>query len=229
MKVAIMQPYFFPYIGYFQLIDAVDKFVIYDDVNYINRSWINRNYILSNADKTRLTLQLEGASQNRLINQITIGKNREKLLKAIRLSYAKAPWFLSSLPIISNCLLETEDNLAIYLEAGIKGVSEYLGIQTEWYLSSDIEKDNSLRGQEKILAICRKLGATQYINLPGGRELYTHASFAEQGVELSFIEPSIDQYEQNLDDFIPYLSIIDVMMFNNLQRCKQMVKEYEIV
>lgn len=224
-----MQPYFFPYIGYFQLIDAVDKFVIYDDVNYINRSWINRNYILSNADKTRLTLQLEGASQNRLINQITIGKNREKLLKAIRLSYAKAPWFLSSLPIISNCLLETEDNLAIYLEAGIKGVSEYLGIQTEWYLSSDIEKDNSLRGQEKILAICRKLGATQYINLPGGRELYTHASFAEQGVELSFIEPSIDQYEQNLDDFIPYLSIIDVMMFNNLQRCKQMVKEYEIV
>lgn len=229
MKVAIMQPYFFPYIGYYQLIHAVDVFVIYDDVNFINRGWINRNYILSKSQKVRLTLQLESASQNSLINKIKIGGNREKLLKTIQLGYGKAPYFGSSFPIIRKSLLGKEENLARYLTDSLKIVSEYLGIKVQWHLSSEIKKDNSLRGQEKILAICKQLGATEYINMPGGKELYDKASFVEQNIQLSFIEPSIISYKQNSNDFIPYLSIIDVMMFNSQQQCQQMVMEYEIV
>lgn len=229
MKVAIMQPYFFPYIGYFQLIHSVDAFVIYDDVNFISRSWINRNYILSQAQKTRLTLQLEGASQNRLINEISIGNNREKLLKTIQHGYAKSPFFESALPIVQNSLLGTEVNLVTFLRDSLREISEYLGIKTQWHLSSELEKDNSLRGQDKILDICKKLNATDYINMSGGKELYDHASFAEQNIQLSFLEPDIEPYQQTSSVFIPYLSIIDVMMFNSQHQCQQMVKEYEIV
>jgi len=229
MKVAIMQPYFFPYIGYFQLIHAVDVFVVYDDVNFINRSWINRNYVLSQAQKSRLTLQLQGASQNLLINQIQVGQNKEKLLKTIQHGYAKAHHFESSFPVISNSLMQAETNLATYLTNSLRNLCSYLSIEAKWYLSSEIEKNNILKGQEKILDVCKQLGATEYINMPGGRELYDDASFAEQDIQLSFLEPGIAPYEQNSNQFIPYLSIIDVLMFNSQQLCQQMVKEYKIV
>lgn len=229
MKLAIMQPYFFPYIGYFQLIHSVDAFVVYDDVNYINRGWINRNYVLSNEHKTRLTLQLEGASQNRLINQIEIGANNEKLLKTIQLGYAKAPYFESVFPVIKQSLMDSENNLARYLSNGLKNICHYLDINTQWYISSEIEKDNSLKGSEKILAICKYFNADQYINMPGGRELYDHGKFTQHAIQLSFVDPNIIPYQQVKEEFVPYLSIIDVMMFNSQQECQQMVREYEIV
>lgn len=229
MKLAIMQPYYFPYIGYFQLIQAVDVFVVYDDVNYINRGWINRNYVLSNEQKIRLTLQLEGASQNRLINEIQIGCNNDKLLKTIQLGYAKAPYFEMAFPVIKEALLNVETNLAKYLTNGLENICHYLDINTQWYLSSAIEKNNALRGQEKILAICKYFNATQYINMPGGKLLYDHKKFSEHNIQLSFITPEIVPYQQTKGEFVPYLSIIDVMMYNSQQKCQQMVREYELV
>lgn len=229
MKLAIMQPYFFPYIGYFQLIQAVDAFVVYDDVNYINRGWINRNYVLANDSKTRLTLHLEGASQNTWINQIHIGENKHKLLKTIQHAYAKAPYFDLAFPVISACLLENEVNLAVYLTKGLQTISHYLDIDTQWFISSKIEKNNFLKGQEKILDICKKLDAGQYINMLGGKALYDQTIFAGHDIQLSFIEPAIRPYLQGKSEFVPYLSIIDVMMYNSQARCQQLVREYQIV
>ena len=223
-----MQPYLFPYIGYFQLIHAVDAFVVYDDVTFIKGGWINRNFILSQGNKTRITLQLHGASQNLLINEISIGNNRVKILKSIQRSYSKSPQFNSVFPLIEEVLLYKENNLAKFIDYSIKNICNYLGIKTKWLLSSDIKKNLSLRGQDKILDVCKKLGSTQYINASGGRDLYDSRMFENKGVKLSFIESNEIRYSQFHNDFVPNLSIIDVMMFNSLERCTHLLKEYSI-
>jgi hypothetical protein len=229
MKLAIMQPYFFPYLGYFQLIHAVDTFVVYDDVNFINRGWINRNYILSQGKKTRITLQLCGASQNKLINQLSVGNNRNKLLKTINQSYAKAPHFSDAYPLFERILTFNETNLAVSLNFGLRLICDYLEVRPRWLLSSELQKDNSLRGQDKILAICKELNAKHYINLPGGKGIYDQASFDKMGIKLSFIEPNPIIYSQGNNEFISYLSIVDVLMFNNRHQCQNLIKEYKFV
>ena len=153
MKIAIMQPYLFPYLGYFQLIRAVDAFVVYDDVNYIQRGWINRNYILANEDSQLITLPLLRASQNKLINQIEVG-GKHKILQSLRHSYGKAPFFDTVYPVIEDCLNQSEENLASFLDYQLRRICDYLGLNPQWHISSTLEKDNELRGQEKILSIC---------------------------------------------------------------------------
>ena len=214
MRLAIMQPYLFPYPGYFQLIQAVDLFVIYDDVSYIKGGWINRNKILVQNRAHLFTLNLTGASPNRLINEVQVGSNQVKLLKTIHQSYAGAPQFDSAFPIIEEILLYPERNLAKFLDYGLKRLSDYLGLTPQWQASSSLKKDNSLRGQDKVLAICEELGATHYINAPGGKDLYNHEAFARRGIQLSFIQPISVTYSQFGNSFVPNLSIIDTMMFN---------------
>lgn len=229
MKVAIMQPYFFPYLGYFQLIHSVDTFVIYDDVNYIKRGWVNRNYVLAGREKSRLTLQLDGASQNLQINQIKVGNNREKLVKTIQHGYSRAPYFESAFPLVRDIILCKEINLASYLTESLRKLSVYLGIDVKWLLSSELEKNTALRGQGKIIEICNVLGASQYINLPGGRELYEADEFKKHNIELSFLDPKVSSYSQFRNEFVSHLSIIDVMMFNSQEMVKEFVETYSVV
>ncbi|MBE0434975.1 MAG: WbqC family protein [Methylomicrobium sp.] len=228
MKLAIMQPYFFPYLGYFQLIDAVDAFVVYDDVSFIKGGWINRNFIVAQGEKSRITLQLQGASPNLPINQISIGGNRAKLLKSIGQSYAKAPQYAEVMPLLEEILSSDERNLAVFLAFSLRRICDYLQLRPHWYLSSELRKDNALRGQDKVLAICRELGATHYINVPGGRDLYDHASFESAGMRLLFLAPKTVEYSQTGTGFVPNLSIVDVMMFNSLERCRSLLKEYTL-
>jgi len=229
MRLAIMQPYLFPYIGYFQLINAADSFVVYDDVNFIKGGWINRNFILANGDKMRLTLELQGAGSNVLINQVHVGGNRLKLLKSIQQAYSKAPQFYAVFPLIERIVMNEEGNLAQYLNCSLREICDYLDLSPDWHLSSELMKDNSLRAQAKVLDICKKLGADQYVNVPGGKDLYDHESFTDQGLKLSFIEPKTVEYEQFGKPFVPNLSIIDVMMFNTQAQCASMLKEYSLV
>lgn len=229
MKLAIMQPYLLPYLGYFQLIHAVDTFVVYDDVNFIRRGWINRNFILSQGDKTRITLQLNGASQNVLINQVAVGDNREKLLRTIKQSYAKAPYCSVVFPLLEEIIGYDESNLATFLDFGIRRICDYLHIRPKWYLSSNLEKDGALRGQRKILSICKDLGADHYVNVPGGKDLYDQAIFETAGIQLSFIESRMAKYRQFGETFVPDLSIVDIMMFNSQDQCRSLIKEYTLV
>jgi hypothetical protein len=229
MKVAIMQPYFFPYIGYFQLIHAVDIFVIYDDVSYIKRGWVNRNNLLSSGGQAELiTLETSGASQNKLINEVGVGGNRRKLLKNIAYKYSRAPYFKQVYPLIDEVLGSRQSNLSLFLTDCLKALCEYLTLNPEWRVSSRIDKASSLKGQGKILAICEAIGATQYINLPGGKALYDKSLFADRGIELSFIQGRCQPYAQFGLSFVPSLSIIDVMMFNDRDHCIKLLEAYSL-
>ncbi|CRI59809.1 WbqC family protein [Pseudomonas sp. CCOS 191] len=227
MKLAVMQPYLFPYLGYFQLIQAVDEFVIYDDVNFIKGGWINRNRILSGQGAQLLTLPLQRASPNLLINQIRVDR-RHKILQTIRQCYSKAPCYKTVYPLLEEIITRDSDDLVSLLDHQLRSLCEYLGLSPRWRRSSMIDKDNELRGQDKVLALCQALKATHYINLPGGKGLYAPEDFSRHGLKLSFIQPRAVSYGQFGNPFQPNLSIIDVMMFNNREQCAHLLQEYDL-
>lgn len=232
MKAVIMQPYLFPYLGYWQMIAAADTFVLFDDVNYIKRGWINRNNILLNNSVHLFTLPLVKASQNKLINEINItseSKEIKKILKLIETAYKKAPYYNDVFPIISSILLYPDANLVSLLMHQFVEIFSYLDIKTKIILSSSIPKDNTLKGQEKILAICHHLNTTQYINAIGGKELYDKQRFLKENICLNFIKMRDITYHQFNLEFIPYLSFIDVLMFNNVEKIKEFLLEYDLV
>jgi hypothetical protein len=229
MRVAIMQPYFFPYLGYFQLVGAVDTFVVYDDVNFINRGWINRNNILSQGKSQRITLSLGHSSQNLHINQISVVDTKTKLLKTLVQCYAKAPQFGHVFPLLEQTLLHSDTNLAHFLHHSIATLCAHMGISSRIVLSSQLPKDSSLKGQDKLLAICDTLGASHYVNAIGGKDLYQTAAFEARGIQLSFIQQRPVHYPQFSAPFVPHLSIIDVLMFNTPEQCAQLLKEYDFV
>lgn len=232
MKICVMQPYLFPYLGYWQMIANVDTFVVFDDVNYINKGWINRNNILLNGQAYLFTLPLEKASQNKLINEILIGndpKAKEKILRTIQTAYKKAPFYNEVYPLIERVFLNPQRNLALFLKDQFETVFDFLQIETRIVLSSGIEKDNSLKGQEKILEICRKLDCDTYINAIGGQELYAYEAFQKNGMDLKFIKMDQVEYLQYQKPFVPYLSFIDVLMFNSRAKVKDLLQRYELI
>lgn len=227
-----MQPYFFPYLGYWQLLNAVDKFVIYDDVNYIPRGYINKNSILLNGTAYRFSIPIEKASQNKLIKETKLKfdiKGKENFLKTIALAYKKAPFYKDAVTILENIIYNNESDLTKYLKYHFEKIFEYLDINTEILLSSEIEKNNECRAKEKIIEICHKLGANQYINAIGGQELYKTEDFLKNGIILNFINMNEIQYKQFYDNFVPNLSIIDIMMFNSPKTIKAMLNEYKLL
>lgn len=229
MKLGIMQPYFMPYIGYWQLIKAVDKYVIFDDVNYIKKGWINRNNILVNGNKKLFTISLHNASQNKLIKEIAIADDFEKFDKTIIMAYSKAPYFKQVNALLHEIYAYPKDNLALFVANSIKKVVDYLEIKTELILSSKLDKDNFLKGQDKILAICKELKADTYINAIGGKELYEKQKFHEKGLNLFFLEPTITEYNQLSGEFVGGLSMIDIMMFNTPEQIREMLSSFELV
>lgn len=231
IKLGIMQPYFMPYIGYWQLMNLVDKYVIYDDVNFINRGWINRNRILLNGEPHYLNIQMIGASQNRLINEISVNNNDKVLKKNLRMvesAYSKAPYFKEAYHIIEKILKCDKSNLAEYIFDSIKVICDYLDIKTELIISSRIDKDNNLKGQDKIVEICKILNAKEYYNAIGGKELYDYESFKKNGIELKFLKTNDIRYKQFNNEFQSNLSILDVMMFNDKDSIKGLLKQYEL-
>jgi hypothetical protein len=229
MKIAIMQPYLFPYIAYWQLIKAVDKFIIFDDINFINKGYINRNNILVNDKSYQFTLELIGASQNKLINEIQIGKNSNKILKSIEYNYKKAPYFKNAFPLLEDIFNQKEKNLAKFIGYSLKKISNYFEIDTSFVYSSEIEKNSNLKNQDKIIDICEKLNAKEYINLIGGRELYKKEEFISRNIELSFIDTRPEKYQQFNNKFTTSLSIIDIMMFNNKVKINNMLNNYQLI
>ncbi|ELP34389.1 WbqC family protein [Rhodopirellula baltica] len=228
MKLAIMQPYLFPYIGYFQLIHAVDEFVVYDDVNFIKGGWINRNFVLGRESKQLFTLPTHGASSNKLINEIGVSDRRRKLVENIRQTYIKSPMFKTVFPVIEEILSHSDSNLAGFLDNQLRRICKYLDIRTRWHVSSKLKKDNSLSGVNKVIATCKLLGATKYVNAPGGRELYDKELFQREGLQLYFIQPSVVAYRQFAEPFVPNLSILDVLMFNDKSQCSRLLEAYKI-
>lgn len=228
MKLGIMQPYFMPYIGYFQLMKAVDKYVVYNDVNYIKGGWVARNNILVQGKKQLFTIQLQGASPNKRFEDIQILDNFKKLTKTLELNYSKAPYFSSTMGLMESIFSFPNKRLDFFIKHSFECVLSYLGINTELILSSDIAKDNSLKGKDKLLEICRLLEADTYYNAIGGKELYDKKEFADHGITLRFLKTSDTlHYMQFTDvDFVPNLSMIDVLMFNSVAEVNRLLDDY---
>ncbi|QIH09982.1 MULTISPECIES: WbqC family protein [unclassified Pseudomonas] len=228
MKLAIMQPYFFPYIGYFDLIASVDKFVFYDDVNFIKNGWINRNRLYLSGDVRYFTAPLSGASSNSKIFEVRIQPRQawtRKLLESIRQSYAKAPNFIETFDLLRDVLDGDSESVSSLAQKSVQKSAERLGMLTNFIESSSIYENSDLKGTERVLDICLKEGTKEYINLPGGKSLYDETDFLKKGIKLSFTNTSFIPYAQFDRPFSPGLSIIDMMMFNSFEQCRELISQ----
>ncbi|WP_417872734.1 WbqC family protein [Xanthomarina gelatinilytica] len=233
MKTAIMQPYIFPYIGYFQLIHAVDEFVFLDNVNFIKRGWVNRNCILINDEKKMITFPCNKISQNKLIQNTEIdmtSKEYSKLIRTIKLAYRKAPYYNEVIPIIEKTLqsnFKTISELAIF---SVKSVANYLQINTKFRISSiEFNEVKNAMPSDQLIQICKALNSKKYINAIGGQKLYEKEYFYKNSVDLYFLKPEINSYKQYNKEFVGGLSIIDVLMFNDVQTIQAMLKNYSLI
>lgn len=234
VKLAVMQPYFFPYLGYFQLIHAVDNFVVYDDVQYMKGGWINRNRILINGQPAWISLPIEPGSTysqicERKISDREFGKARIKILGQLHAAYRRAPHYSAISQMVEEVLDYEERSVPLFILNSLEKVSQYLGIGTKFQLSSALDKaDSGLCGKERVFAICKAVGATTYINAIGGRDLYHEEDFAAHSVDLRFIAMDHIEYAQGDTPFVPYLSIIDVLMFNDRATVQQYLQRYTL-
>lgn len=219
MRVASMQPYLFPYVGYFQLLHCADIFVLLDDVAFIQKGWVNRNRILVGQQAHLFTIPLAGSSQNRLIKDISLLpdlRTRRKLLATIEQAYRGASEFEQVFPLLTELLHAPESDLTTLVLDSLARIQAHLGQPLPTIVrSSAINKDPQLTGQERILALCQALGATEYVNMLGGAALYSAADFAGRGIALRLLQPTLTPYAQGSAAFVPGLSIIDVLMHNS--------------
>lgn len=232
MKVAIMQPYFLPYIGYFQLIAAVDLFIVYDNIKYTKKGWINRNRMLQNREAVMFSLPLKGDSDYLDVCQreLSAELNREKLLNKFKNAYRRAPYFENTLPLIEEVVFYENSNLFRFLHHSILKCCAHLGITTEVLISSKIAIDHTLKNQEKVLMLCEAVGARTYLNSVGGIELYSKEAFLGKSINLKYMQSKPFNYPQLDGVFVPRLSIIDVMMFNSPEQINVALRDgYDLV
>lgn len=232
MRVAIMQPYFLPYIGYWQLIAAVDVFVVYDKIKYTKKGWINRNRFLLNREARVFSLPLrQGVDSLDIVErEIDPAFRSRDLLNQMRGAYAKAPWKDDVLDLLERILHFTDLNLFRFLLNSIREVCAHLGIQTELRVSTTIPIPSDLSAQARVLALCNALGASTYINPIGGTSLYSREMFRQIGCDLCFLRSKLHPYPQLGGAFVEALSILDVLMFNPVGRVKGMLmQDFEIL
>jgi hypothetical protein len=233
MKIGLMQPYLFPYLGYFQLIYACDKFAVHDDVQYIRQGWVNRNRILVHGKEYLFTLSVKHDNYSKNINERfytdSFDQEASKLLRNIEQSYSRSSYFKPTQDILRQLFATSERNVARFNLLSIQSVCQYLGIKNDILLSSDLKFEKSLTAESRVLAINRVLGGTHYINPIGGIELYAKENFAREGIQLSFLKTIFTPYQQPATEFIQGLSIIDVLMNCSRENILDMLDDYELL
>jgi hypothetical protein len=216
-RLAIMQPYLFPYIGYFQLVAAVDRFLFLDDCNFIKQGWINRNRLEISGRVTYFTVPLSGASSNRRISEIAVAGSgiwRQKLLRTISQSYSGAPYLRAVLGLVEEVICQPGGQIADIARASVELTARMIGLSPRFGLTSEEHAGVLGAGIDRVLDICVAEGARAYVNLPGGRQMYSPDRFLERGLSLEFIEPNLAPYPRGGRPFIGSLSILDVLLFN---------------
>lgn len=231
VTLGIMQPYFLPYIGYWQLLAAVDRFVVYDNIQYTKKGWINRNRFLRHGADAPFTLPLKKGSDYLDVRERFLADdfNPAAFLSPLSAAYRKAPYFDAVYPVLEKIVTAAPRNLFDYLHHSLTVTAEYLEVPTPIVVSSTLDIDHGLKSEQKVIALCQAAGATRYVNFIGGRELYSAATFAAAGIELRFIQSRPIVYEQFAPPFVPALSILDVMMFNSTATVRRLLGEYDLV
>ncbi len=232
MKIGIMQPYFLPYIGYFQLINTVDQFIIYDNIQYTKKGWINRNRILVNGTDEYITLPVKNDSDFLDVDQRflaeTFEKGKIKIVRKIKESYRNAPFYEQAYYLINDILNYKNFNLFEFIFNSIIKICDYLDIRTQIVRSSEINIDHGLKSEKKVISICNTFNSPTYINSIGGMGLYSKKEFEKNSIELFFLETQKTEYKQFDHDFVPWLSIIDVLMFNSKDQITHFLNNYKL-
>ncbi len=227
-----MQPYLFPYIGYYQMIGAVDKFVVYDDVSFIKRGWINRNNILLNGERHLFTVPRINGGFGSLICENVVDDAahwRPKFLRTIEHAYKKAPQYSLVFPLIHEIVANGPIEIGKLATNSLTMVADYIGLKTEIKESSIDYNNRHLKGEDRVLDICKLEGVDTYINSIGGIGLYSKERFKKEGIDLYFIKSLNVTYPQYDNEFVPSLSIIDVLMFNRQDEIAGLIEQYELI
>ncbi len=228
-----MQPYFLPYIGYFQLIHAVDAFVVYDNIQFSKKGWFHRNRMLQNGRDEYFSLPLKKDSdfldvrERRLSD--TWATDREKTLRKIAGNYRKAPHFETAYPLVEQIFHFPDSGLFPFIYNSLKTLCDFLEIRTPLVVSSTLEIDHSLKGQEKVIALVKKAGGSTYLNPIGGFDLYQPADFRAEGLTLQFHKARPFSYPQLGNEFVPWLSVLDLMMFNSQEQIRAWLDHFDII
>ena len=233
MTIAIMQPYLFPYIGYFQLINAVDKFVVYDEIEYTKKGWINRNRILMNGTDHLFTIPIKNDSDFLHVNKRFLADNypgyKKKIKNQVSSAYSKSPQFNIVYPVIEECLDFDNYNLFEFLFNAVSKICDYADIKTEFVISSNLNIDADVKGEKKVIEINKILNSSLYINAIGGLDLYIKENFLKANIKLKFLKTDSIHYPQFKNEFIANLSIIDVMMFNSKEKIKGYLSSFTLI
>lgn len=205
-----MQPYFLPYIGYWQLLNYVDVFILFDDVTYIKKGYIDRNYIANTKGTLGLKLKVRKASQNRKINDHELLPGQSHLWELVKTCYPETALEKDEGRLIELIIKCQEENLAKYLESSIRNMAQYLEINTEIFRSSDIK--SKFVGKEKIISMVKHVSGTTYVNMRGGQHLYHETDFSRENLGLEFFDAKLRPYAQGTPEFTPGLSIVDLLL-----------------
>ncbi len=228
-----MQPYFFPYIGYFSLIKATDFWVVFDEVQFIRHGWIERNRVLnSNNGCQYIKVPLVKASRQNLIKDTYIRFNENwenKILEQLTCYKKKAPYYSEVIDLLKQIFKEKNENITTLNVLALEKVCEYIGISFNYDIFSHTEMDFSKTIKEAgdwALQISKHYKANTYINPYGGKDIFDIANYQEQGIDIKFLKNNLDSYNQKKDKFEPGLSIIDVLMFNSPLETQKLIDSY---
>lgn len=231
MKLAVMQPYVFPYLGYIHLMSAVDEFILLDDVQFIAQGWIHRNQILVHGKPHLFTIPIQQHSLSTPISEVRLSKFErfcEKFFKTLEAAYRKAPFYDETRELVHCALAPGVERISVLAERTLMLLSEQLGMGASILRASSFALPDSLRGVERVLKLCELRSARTYVNASGGTELYRAADFESRGIELKFVESRFREYPQFSGTFVPHLSILDVLMFNGREGTRALLKDWEL-
>jgi hypothetical protein len=234
MKLGIMQPYFFPYIGYISLIKHVDEFILLDEVQFIRHGWIERNRILKPIEGWQyFQVPLKKHNRETKIKDVVIDNQqnwKKKILAQIIHYRKKAPYYFQIIDMLNGFFAREYDDIVSLNNFALITVCDYLGICTPIKVFSyiNIQLDQINASDEWALNICKSMNADEYWNPPGGIDLFDKSKYQANNIKLFFQKCAIREYDQKRANFEPGLSIIDVMMFNDPIVINQMLDDYEL-
>lgn len=227
-----MQPYFFPYIGYYQMAAAVDRFLFYDDVNFIKGGYIARNKLLINGTDWLFSVPLAGASSNQLIQDVRLDMDKwpswkEKFLRTVDQNYRKAANYLAGRSLLAEVMELTNDRVAGLAERSVQLVLERLGRSVRFERTSEMALRHDLKFEERLLYICQREHITHYIQSEGGTSLYKGATWRAQGLSLQFIRPTGMKYPRH-GAWVPGLSMLDALLHVPFKDLDPLLDQYEL-